>query len=212
MAGYVDPEAPRPRRITSRVLAMSDAEVGAVLGALVQTLASRLRDPATFLLNRFAELNGTAFAPCSVSDERQQLIAAYFCAEYSFEAAALFNPSMVRHLKQPILPDGRAQFAELARPLVTKVAPGVYRDLLIDRLSEAIKLPAARLNQLWFNEATDSAGTHAAAAGNRRHAVRHAGTLTARRLIRHGLRRRVVLGRDRHARGRPGPRPRGRER
>ena len=31
--------------------------------------------------------------------------------------------------------DGRAQFAELARPLVTKVAPGVYRDLLIDRLA-----------------------------------------------------------------------------
>jgi len=59
--------------------------------------------------------------------------------------------------------DGRAQFAELARPLVTKVAPGVYRDLLIDRLSEAIKLPAARLNQLWFNESTDSAGTHATA-------------------------------------------------
>src|SRR6185295_16853129 len=57
--------------------------------------------------------------------------------------------------------DGRAQFAELARPLVTKVAPGVYRDLLIDRLSESIKLPAARLNQLWFNEATDSTGAHA---------------------------------------------------
>src|SRR5262245_26780912 len=57
--------------------------------------------------------------------------------------------------------DGRAQFAELARPLVTKVAPGVYRDLLIDRLSESIKLPAARLNQLWFNEATDQSGAHA---------------------------------------------------
>jgi DNA primase len=57
--------------------------------------------------------------------------------------------------------DGRAQFAELARPLVSKVAPGVYRDLLIDRLSESIKLPAARLNQLWFNETTDSAGSHA---------------------------------------------------
>jgi DNA primase len=56
--------------------------------------------------------------------------------------------------------DGRAQFAELARPLVSKVAPGVYRDLLIDRLSESIKLPAARLNQLWFNELTDPAGGH----------------------------------------------------
>ena len=54
--------------------------------------------------------------------------------------------------------DGRAQFAELARPLVSKVAPGVYRDLLIDRLSESIKLPSARLNQLWFNEVTDPPG------------------------------------------------------
>jgi DNA primase len=59
--------------------------------------------------------------------------------------------------------DGRAQFAELARPLVSRVAPGVYRDLLIDRLSESIKLPPARLNQLWFNEATDAAGSHSAA-------------------------------------------------
>jgi DNA primase len=58
--------------------------------------------------------------------------------------------------------DGRAQFAELARPLVSKVAPGVYRDLLIERMSESIKLPSARLNQLWFNEMTDSGGSHVA--------------------------------------------------
>ena len=58
--------------------------------------------------------------------------------------------------------DGRAQFAELARPLVTKVAPGVYRDLLIERLAESIKLTSARLNQLWFNEVTDTAGNHLA--------------------------------------------------
>jgi len=61
--------------------------------------------------------------------------------------------------------DGRAQFAELARPLVTKVAPGVYRDLLIDRLSESIKLTSARLNQLWFNEVTDTAGNHMTSGG-----------------------------------------------
>jgi DNA primase len=58
--------------------------------------------------------------------------------------------------------DGRAQYAELARPLVTKVAPGVYRDLLIDRLSESIKVSAGRLNQLWFNEVTDTKGAHLA--------------------------------------------------
>ena len=61
--------------------------------------------------------------------------------------------------------DGRAQFAELARPLVSKVAPGVYRDLLISRLSESIKLPTARLNQLWFNEMTDAAGGHVTSSG-----------------------------------------------
>lgn len=60
--------------------------------------------------------------------------------------------------------DGRAQFAELARPLVTKVAPGVYRDLLIERLSESIRLPPARLNQLWFNEAVGPEGEHSRAA------------------------------------------------
>ncbi|MEO8018546.1 MAG: DNA primase [Pseudomonadota bacterium] len=69
-------------------------------------------------------------------------------------AAALAEQTDLSHA------DGRAQFAELARPLVTKVAPGVYRDLLIDRLSESIKLTSARLNQLWFNEVTDTAGNH----------------------------------------------------
>ena len=62
--------------------------------------------------------------------------------------------------------DGRAQFAELARPLVTKVAPGVYRDLLIDRLSESIRLTSARLNQIWFNEVTDTAGNHLSTGGS----------------------------------------------
>jgi len=62
--------------------------------------------------------------------------------------------------------DGRAQFAELARPLVTKVAPGVYRDLLIDRLAESIKLTSARLNQIWFNEVTDTAGNHLNSGGS----------------------------------------------
>jgi DNA primase len=69
-------------------------------------------------------------------------------------AAALGEQADLSHA------DGRAQFAELARPLVTKVAAGVYRDLLIDRLSESIKLPSARLNQLWFKELTDAQGNH----------------------------------------------------
>jgi DNA primase len=45
--------------------------------------------------------------------------------------------------------DGRARFAEAARPLVAKLPPGVYRELLLGRVAEAIKLSAERLETLW---------------------------------------------------------------
>ena len=54
--------------------------------------------------------------------------------------------------------DGRARFAELARPLVAKVPDGVYRELLVERLAEAIRLPAARLRSLWESADAPSPG------------------------------------------------------
>jgi DNA primase len=45
--------------------------------------------------------------------------------------------------------DGRARLAEAARPLVAKLPPGVYRELLIGRVAESVKLPAERLEALW---------------------------------------------------------------
>jgi DNA primase len=48
--------------------------------------------------------------------------------------------------------DGRARFAEQARPLVTKVAPGVFRELLIARLAQEIRLSPEKLDHLWFSE------------------------------------------------------------
>ncbi|MBO9518717.1 MAG: glycoside hydrolase family 130 protein [Porphyrobacter sp.] len=107
---YANPGRSRPQRITERVLALSDTEVAQTLERLLDTMSGRLRSAEQFLLKRFDEVNGSVIADCACSDQRKQLIAAYFCAEYSFEAAALFNPSMIRHLKQPRLPDGRAQF------------------------------------------------------------------------------------------------------
>ena len=45
--------------------------------------------------------------------------------------------------------DGRARFAEAARPLVAKLPDGVYRELLIGRIAEAIRLAPERLRELW---------------------------------------------------------------
>jgi DNA primase len=45
--------------------------------------------------------------------------------------------------------DGRARFAESARPLYGKVPEGVYRELLLELLAEVIGLNAQRLTELW---------------------------------------------------------------
>jgi DNA primase len=43
--------------------------------------------------------------------------------------------------------DGKAHFVALVRPLLEKVTPGVYRELLLDRVAAALGLPAERLQQ-----------------------------------------------------------------
>ncbi len=45
--------------------------------------------------------------------------------------------------------DGRARFAESARPLFARVPEGVYRELLLERLAEVVGLAAPRLEELW---------------------------------------------------------------
>jgi DNA primase len=60
--------------------------------------------------------------------------------------------------------DGRARLAESARPLVARVPEGVYRELLLARLAETIRLPAERLRTLW---ASADAGSGAAFGADR---------------------------------------------
>jgi DNA primase len=45
--------------------------------------------------------------------------------------------------------DGRARFSELARPLLAKVAEGVYRELLLTRIAGVIGIAPQRLQELW---------------------------------------------------------------
>ena len=45
--------------------------------------------------------------------------------------------------------DGRARFAELARPLLAKLQEGVYRELLLTRVAEVVGLGPQRLQELW---------------------------------------------------------------
>jgi DNA primase len=53
--------------------------------------------------------------------------------------------------------DGRARLAELAKPLLQSIVPGVYRELLIDRLAELVRMPAPKLAGLLLPVTADQA-------------------------------------------------------
>jgi len=114
---YADPRRSRAQQIAERVIGLSDMEAQYMLALLLAAMRPRLRQPESYLLDRFDEVNGTITVPRAISEQRKQLIAAYFCSEYSFEAAALFNPSMIRQPETPVLPDGGVQFLVSLRAL-----------------------------------------------------------------------------------------------
>jgi DNA primase len=53
--------------------------------------------------------------------------------------------------------DGRARMAELARPLVSRIPPGVYRELLTERLAETVGLPTHKLENILSRDAGPTA-------------------------------------------------------
>ncbi|MBT8093947.1 MAG: DNA primase [Gammaproteobacteria bacterium] len=65
--------------------------------------------------------------------------------------------------------DGRARLAELARPLLQKIPAGVYRELLVESLAEAVGLTAPKLEKmLGAGPSRDAPGTGRTSPGRRR--------------------------------------------
>ncbi|HUA77618.1 MAG TPA: DNA primase, partial [Acetobacteraceae bacterium] len=88
--------------------------------------------------------------------------------ERRLESTLPLSEYLVRELSQQTdltHADGRARFAESARPLVTKVPEGVYRELLIARVAEVVGLAAERLQALWAAAGTGTGTGQSAAYG-----------------------------------------------
>ncbi len=101
---------PRGDRIVARTLAMSDDEVEALVEIILEGLGARHREVPALLMRRFDEVAAELELDTTVSEKRKMLIGGYFSAEYSFEAAALFNPSIVPHPDQGDCPEGSIRF------------------------------------------------------------------------------------------------------
>ena len=81
--------------LMERILAIPEAEVSALLAAIVRDFAPRHRAFDELLEHHFDLVAHHIDSNTVLYSERRRLIGAYFTHEYAVEAAALFNPSLV---------------------------------------------------------------------------------------------------------------------
>ena len=98
------------RRIVLRAMTLSDEEVAQLVEEVLGEFEDRHEQVKQLLCNRFKQVRHYLADPREPSPERQALIGSYFTHEYSPEAAALFNPSIVPHPNQSDLPRGALRF------------------------------------------------------------------------------------------------------
>ena len=96
----------RTARIIDRVKSLGATELDDELRSTVDTLKTRHDDVDAILERRFADLKASFDGRLQVSDRQGLLIGAFFSEEFSIEAAALFNPSVVPHFDQQGVADG----------------------------------------------------------------------------------------------------------
>lgn len=102
--------AHRSAKIFARVMALSEKAVHALLEGIRSEFGNRQLRIDEFLRRRFEEVSSALLAGETISEERKLLLGGYFTHEYSLEAAALFNPSMVPHFDQSGVPSGSLRF------------------------------------------------------------------------------------------------------
>jgi predicted GH43/DUF377 family glycosyl hydrolase len=81
--------------------------------------------------------------------DQRQLVGAYFMHEYSFEASALFNPSIVPHPDQTGAPAGGCRFILSLRAVGEgHISSLTFRSCVIDAAGTVVVEPASRLASL----------------------------------------------------------------
>ena len=107
---FIPGGAARIRSVIERVRMLPDAEVSSMLTALVADYRQRHKDVRGIFRQNYATAIGLISELPDPSEERRLLLGAYFTNEYSLEAVALFNPSMVAHPDQNGVPPGSLRF------------------------------------------------------------------------------------------------------
>jgi predicted GH43/DUF377 family glycosyl hydrolase len=107
--------------VVERIMVMPDAEVAETLATTIGLFAGRHRDLDAVLEQNYAvvaaRLADHGRFVASVTPERRRLLGAYFTHEYSVEAAALGNPSIVVAPDQSGVATGSVRFVMSVRAI-----------------------------------------------------------------------------------------------
>jgi predicted GH43/DUF377 family glycosyl hydrolase len=99
----------RANHIVERVLSMSPNAAAAHLAIVQEHFEDRHRDLMAVFEGRADEMEASLASHSAFTPIQRRLVGAYFLQETSFEAAALFNPSIIAHPDQTAAPDGALQ-------------------------------------------------------------------------------------------------------
>jgi predicted GH43/DUF377 family glycosyl hydrolase len=100
----------RANHIVDRILALEPLVAANLLADVLDNFQGRHRNLLATFDARALEMEDAFREHPGFSTVQRQLVGAYFLNEYSFEAAALLNPSIVLHPDQTGTPDGSCRF------------------------------------------------------------------------------------------------------
>ena len=100
----------RANHIVDRVLRLNTEAAAQQLNEVLENFAGRHRNLLEIFKSRAAEMEDALEPHAQLNKTQLGLIGAYFLNEYSFEASALFNPSIVRHPDQTGAPEHGCRF------------------------------------------------------------------------------------------------------
>jgi predicted GH43/DUF377 family glycosyl hydrolase len=100
----------RADHIVERVLGLDPETAASQLADVLDNFLDRHRNLLQTFEARAAEMEQAFSHHAAFSQVQRQLVGAYFLNEYSFEASALFNPSIVPHPDQSAVPEGQLRF------------------------------------------------------------------------------------------------------
>ena len=100
----------RANHIVDRVLALGSEATAQQLAEVLENFQGRHRNLLETFEARADEMEEAFSAHINFTKTQRRLVGAYFLNEYSFEASALFNPSIVSHPDQTGAPEGGRRF------------------------------------------------------------------------------------------------------